>query len=51
VIALHWTERAQVDLAATQAFIEADSPTYARIVVRRLISAVDGLRDFPNLGR
>lgn len=51
MIALHWTERAQVDLAATQAFIEADSPAYASVVVRRLISAVDPLRDFPNLGR
>jgi len=51
VNALHWTERAQVDLAAIQAFIEADSPTYAKIVVRRLISAVDPLRDFPNVGR
>jgi plasmid stabilization system protein ParE len=51
VIALYWTERAQSDLAATQAFIAADSPAYAKIVVRRLISAVDPLRDFPNLGR
>lgn len=51
MIALHWTERAQVDLAATHAFIEADSPAYAKVVVRRLISAVDPLRDFPNLGR
>ena len=49
--ALHWTERAQVDLAAIQAFIAADSPAYAKIVVRRLISAVDPLRDFSNLGR
>ena len=49
--ALHWTERAQTDLAAAQAFIEGDSPAYAKVVVRRLISAVDPLRDFPHLGR
>lgn len=51
MITLHWTERAQTDLAATQAFIEGDSPAYAKVVVRRLISAVDPLRDFPHLGR
>ena len=48
---LYWTDRAQKDLAATHAFIEGDSPAYARVVVRRLISAADPLRDFPHLGR
>jgi len=51
VIALHWTDRAQADLAAAQAFIGGDSPAYASVVVRRLISAVDLLRDFPLIGR
>lgn len=51
MIAVFWTERAQADLAAIHAFIEADSPTYATIVARRLISAVDPLRDYANLGR
>ncbi len=51
MIALYWTERAQADLAAVQAFIEGDSTAFAQIAVRRLISAVDPLRDFPHLGR
>ena len=51
MIGLLWTERALADLAATQAFIEADSPAYAKVVLRRLISAVDPLRDFPHMGR
>ena len=51
MIKLLWTERAQADLAATHAFIEADSPAYARIVVRRLIAAAEPLREFPQLGR
>jgi toxin ParE1/3/4 len=51
VIALYWTERAQADLAAVQAFIEGDSAAFAKIVVRRVISAVDPLREFPHLGR
>jgi len=51
VIELQWTHRAQADLAAIQAFIEADSPHYASVVVRRLVDAVDRLRDFPEFGR
>ena len=51
MIELLWTERAQADLAAVQAFIEADSPAYATVVVRHLIGAVDPLRDFPRMGR
>jgi plasmid stabilization system protein ParE len=51
VITLHWTERAQDDLAAAQAFIDVDSPAYSKVVVRRLIGAVDLLRDFPHLGK
>ena len=46
-----WTERAQDDLAAIHAFISQDSPHFASIVVRRLIAAVDRLRQFPNSGR
>lgn len=35
-----WTERAQADLAAIHAFIEADSTHYATVTVRRLLGAV-----------
>lgn len=48
---LHWTDRAQTDLTAVRVFIEGDSPAYANVVVRRLISAVDPLREFPHPGR
>ena len=48
---IYWTERAQDDLAAIHAFIEADSTHYAVVTVRRLLSAVDRLRDFPQSGR
>ena len=48
---IHWTERAQDDLAATRAFIEADSTHYAAVTVRRLLGAVDRLADFPRSGR
>jgi len=51
VTSVWWTERAQDDLAAIHAFISQDSPHFASIVVRRLIAAVDRLRQFPNSGR
>jgi len=51
VIVLQWTERAESDLRAIRAFIEADSPHYAAVVVVRLLQAVDRLRDFPEPGR
>lgn len=51
MITLHWTKRAQDDLAATHAFVGVDSQAFATVVVRRLIAAVDLLRDFPQLGR
>lgn len=36
-----WTARAQADLAAIHAFVEADSPHFATVVVRRLLHAVE----------
>jgi toxin ParE1/3/4 len=51
VIAVSWTERAQNDLAAIQAFVSQDSPHAARVVVRRLIAAAARLREFPQSGR
>ena len=46
-----WTDQAQEDLAAIQAFISQDSPHYAAVVVERLIGAAARLRDFPESGR
>lgn len=48
---IQWTERAQADLAAIFAFVEADSPHYAHVLVRRLLHAVDRLKAFPQSGR
>ena len=48
---IHWTERAQDDLAAIHAFIGADSTHYAIVTVRRLLRAVDRLQEFPQSGR
>ena len=48
---VQWTERAYSDLDAIHAFIEADSPHYASVVVRRLLQAVERLYDFPLSGR
>ena len=48
---IHWTERAQADLAAIHAFIETDSTHYAAVTIRRLLGAVDRLPDFPRSGR
>jgi plasmid stabilization system protein ParE len=50
-VTIHWTERAQDDLAAIHAFIETDSIHYAAVTVRRLLGAVDRLQDFPHSGR
>jgi toxin ParE1/3/4 len=50
-VTIHWTDRAQDDLAAIHAFIEADSTHYAAVTVRRLIKAVDRLQAFPHSGR
>lgn len=49
--AVFWTARAQADLAAIHAFVEADSPHFASVVVRRLLQAVDRLQQFPQSGR
>lgn len=44
---IHWTERAQDDLAAIHVFIGADSSHYAVVTVRRLLAAVDSAAGVP----
>jgi plasmid stabilization system protein ParE len=48
---LRWTLQAAEDLAAIKAFIERDSPTYARRVVEELYDAAAGIPAFPDSGR
>jgi toxin ParE1/3/4 len=48
---LVWTRPARDDLREIQAYIAADSPRYAAIVVGRLVAAVRQLRAYPLSGR
>lgn len=49
--AILWSPRAEADLKEIRAFIETDSPAWADLTVRRLVAAVERLRDFPDSGR
>jgi plasmid stabilization system protein ParE len=46
-----WSQRAIADLEAIAAFIAHDSPAYASIVVRNIVSRTRTLADFPRSGR
>jgi toxin ParE1/3/4 len=51
VIELVWSPRSVADLEEIRAFIEVDSPAWADLTVRRLVAAVERLREFPDSGR
>jgi plasmid stabilization system protein ParE len=46
-----WSREAIEDLESIGAYIERDSPFYARAVVGRIVEVGQGLAQFPNLGR
>jgi plasmid stabilization system protein ParE len=46
-----WSPEAVEDLESIGAYIERDSPIYARAVVGRIVEIGQGLAQFPNLGR
>ena len=46
-----WSPRAEADLKEIRAHIETDSPAWADLTVRRLVAAVERLREFPDSGR
>ena len=48
---IRWSPRAVADLEEIRAYIEADSPAWADLTVRRLVTAVERLRQFPDSGR
>jgi toxin ParE1/3/4 len=48
---LRWTLQAVEDLVAIRAFIERDSPTYARRVIEELYDAACRIPTFPDAGR
>ena len=51
MIELIWSPRSVADLQEIRAFIEADSPAWAELTVRRLVAAVERLQQFPDSGR
>ncbi len=46
-----WSHRALADLEGIAAYIAADSPAYAKAVVRRVVSSTRTLARFPRSGR
>ncbi len=48
---ISWTEPALSDLDGIAEYIALDNPPAARALVRRVMTAVDRLRDFPESGR
>jgi len=46
-----WSPRSVADLEEIRTFIEADSPAWADLTVRRLVAAVERVRQFPDSGR
>jgi toxin ParE1/3/4 len=48
---LGWSPEAIEDLEAIAAYIERDSPWYARAVVSRIVETAETITAFPELGR
>lgn len=48
---VHWSELAVQHLAAITLYISRTSPLYADRMVERILRRVDGLADFPDIGR
>lgn len=51
MIELIWSPRSVADLQEIRAYIEVDAPAWADLTVRRLVAAVERLRQFPDSGR
>ena len=51
MIELLWSPRSVADLEEIRAFIDVDSPAWADLTVRRLVAAVERLRECPDSGR
>ena len=48
---LVWSPEAVEDIEAIAAYIERDSPHYARVVASRLVETAESIPDFPEIGR
>jgi len=51
VTRLRWSPRSADDLTSIHAFVSQDSPQYADLIVRRIVSAAGSLTRFPESGR
>jgi toxin ParE1/3/4 len=51
VTPISWSPQALRDLGSIRAYIAADSPAYAVLVVQRVVGAVERLASFPESGR
>jgi plasmid stabilization system protein ParE len=50
-LVLVWSPEAIEDIEAIAAYIERDSPWYARAVVSKLVETAESIPEFPELGR
>lgn len=50
MIAVRWTPQAEDDLQAIYDFIARDSEHYARLVIEKIIAAVDTIEQLPLIG-
>ena len=48
---LVWSPEAVEDIEAIAAYIERDSPHYARVVASRPVETAESIPDFPKIGR
>jgi addiction module RelE/StbE family toxin len=48
---VNWSRRALHDLESIAEYIAADSPTYAGIVVKKVVTQTQTLANFPRAGR
>jgi toxin ParE1/3/4 len=46
-----WSDEAVTDLERIGQYIERDSPSYARSLVRRILESTRKLADYPRIGR
>ena len=46
-----WSPEAVADLTEIRDYVARDSDTYAAALVERILSSIDRLSDFPNLGQ
>jgi len=48
---IEWTQPALLDLESIRDYISRDSEYYAARFIEKIIEAVEGLENFPNIGR